>query len=451
MADKKTTLDKGAGPGRGGKAASRHPGLAVRQWVALAMRRTLRERRSLDEALALSAPKHPLAEPDRGLARAILTVTFRRLGTIRKALASRLSAGEWPQAGLLQEAVHTAAAQILFLDVPDHAAVDVAVELCKQDGEARHYAKLANAVLRRIAADKAQILAEIQPGDDTPEWLLARWTRFYGAEAALGIAAQHARPPSIDLTVFGDAAAFAREIGGDLLPGGSVRLRSELPVTALPGFAEGRFQVQDMASAVPARLFGTLAGCRVLDLCAAPGGKTAQLIHAGGTVVAVERSAQRAERLAANLARLGMKAEIRVQDALAVTEGGFDAVLLDAPCSATGTIRRHPEIAWSKTLADIVALADQQTRLLAHAASLVKPGGRLVYATCSLEFEEGERQVVQFLAQYHSFQIEPVDGSEFGLAPNDISSDGFIRLLPSALAGLGGVDGFFAARLRRVA
>lgn len=427
------------------------PGFAVRFWAAMAVRRTLRERRSLDEALALSAPKSPLPDSDRALTRAIVTVTFRRFGTIRTVLAERLSSGEMPAVGLLPEALQTAVAQILFMDVPAHAAVDLAVELCKQDSQARHYAKLANAVLRRVAADAKAILETAPTGADTPEWLLARWTQFYGADAAAAIAAQHARPPSVDLTVFGDAKTYAEGIGGLVLPTGSVRLQDDAAIPALPGFDTGAFQVQDAASAMPARLMGPLAGQQVLDLCAAPGGKTAQLIHAGATVTAVERSAQRAERLRTNLDRLGLSARIEVKDAQDFDETGFDAVLLDAPCSATGTIRRHPEIAWSKTLSDILALATQQTRLLAHAATLVRPGGLLVYATCSLEVEEGERQVEYLLQNSSKFRIEPVDCHALGLAPSDITSDGCLRLLPSRFAELGGVDGFFAARLRRLA
>ncbi len=442
--------DRTSPPKRTG-VSERHPGLAVRQWAAGAVRRALRERRALDEALALSRPKSNPSEADQGLARAIATVTFRRYGTIRRVLAERLNGGQWPDAGMLVEAMQTAAAQILFLDVPDHAAVDVAVELCKQDPQARHFSKLANAILRRVSAEREVILASLVQGEDTPEWLMHRWRQAYGESAALAISDQHALLPSIDLTVFGDAQAFAAEIGGDILPTGSVRLRSSVAVTELPGFADGRFQVQDAASAMPARLFGDLHGRSVLDLCAAPGGKTAQLVHAGGTVTAVERSAQRAERLRENLHRLKLKADIRVMDALALQEPVFDAVLLDAPCSATGTIRRHPEIAWTKTVADILALAAQQRRLLDHAATCVKPGGLLVYATCSLEPEEGEHQVAQFLKRNEKFRIEPVDSAQFGLASAMVNRDGCLRLLPPAMAVIGGVDGFFAASLRRLA
>lgn len=435
-----------------GKSRANMPGLMARRVAAEAVRRAIRERRALDEALGLSSggAQH-LDAADFGLARAIATVTFRRMGTLRAALAARLNDGRIPDAGILAEAMLTGAAQILFMDVPDHAAVDLAVELAKSDRLAMHYVPLANAVLRRIGRDKAAILAEADPyTTDTPEWLAARWLAAYGEENARAMAAVHGTLPHVDLTAMGDATALADAVGGILLPTGSVRLTSEAPVTTLPGFAEGVFQVQDAASALPARLLGAKPGMRVLDLCAAPGGKTAQLAATGADVTAVERSAQRAERLTENLARLRLEARLVIADAGDYTAELFDAVLLDAPCSATGTIRRHPEIAWTKRLEDILALARQQQRLLVHAASLVKPGGILVYSTCSLEREEGERQIARWLASEPGFAIVPVDAEELGVEPASITPEGFLRVLPAHLSAFGGLDGFFAARLRRI-
>jgi 16S rRNA (cytosine967-C5)-methyltransferase len=428
-------------------------GLGARRLATHAVRRAIRERRTLDEALALSRSQEgPLAEADFGLARAIATVTFRRMGTLRAALLARLTNGALPEAGLLAEAMLTGAAQILFMDVPDHAAVDLAVELAKSDRLALHYAPLANAVLRRIAADKARIVAEAADGHlDTPEWLGLRWNAAYGAEHAAAMAAIHAQPPHIDLTAFGDAAALAASVGGVLLPSGSVRMLTSEAVSTLPGYAEGAFQVQDAASALPARLVGAQAGMRILDLCAAPGGKTAQLAATGASVVAVERSAQRAARLTENLARLKLSAELVIGDAGTYAGGPFDAVLLDAPCSATGTIRRHPEIAWTKRLEDILALAKQQERLIAHAASLVKPGGTFVYATCSLEPEEGERQISRWLSGMKDFVVVPVRPEDLGIEPGSVTREGFLRVLPSHFGAFGGMDGFFAARMRRLA
>lgn len=425
------------------------PGLAARKVAAEAVRRTLRERRMLEDALDL-AGAGKLPANDAALARAIATISFRRLGTIREALRARLSAGAIPEAGILAEALVTGAAQILFMDVPDHASVDLSVELAKSDPQAMHYAPLVNAVLRRIAAEASQIVSASDPFlIDTPEWLRDRWSAAYGEAEARAIADAHRLKPHIDLTPLVPAKALAGEVNGEVLPTGSVRLRDETPIGDLPGYADGAFLVQDAASALPARLLGAAEGQRVLDLCAAPGGKTAQLAMTGANVTAVERSAARADRIGENLARLRLEARIVIADAAAFSEGTYDAVLLDAPCSATGTIRRHPEIAWSKRLEDILALARGQSRLLDHAASLVRPGGRLVYATCSLEPEEGERQITRFLAAHSDFQVESVHADELGVEPGAVSGEGFLRVLPSHGAGFGGMDGFFAARLHR--
>lgn len=411
------------------------------------------ERRSLDEALHLARDRNaPLEPADFGLARAIAVVTFRRMGTIRRALAVRLAEEGLPEAGILREAIWTGAAQILFMDVPDHAAVDLAVELVKSDRLALHYARLANALLRGIARDRAAILDGADPfADDLPTWLRERWVAAYGEIAVRGIAAMFVRPPHVDLTPFRDPAGLAAATGGTLLPTGSIRLADQTAIPSLPGYGDGAFQVQDAASALPARLICARAGERVLDLCAAPGGKTAQLAATGAKVTSVERSAQRAERLTANLARLGLSTELVIADGAAYEAPPFDGVLLDAPCSATGTIRRHPEIAWTKTFEDILGLARSQRRLLDHAASLVRPCGRLVYATCSLEPEEGEEQIRSWLAAQSAFVIEPVTANELGIDSGAVTPEGFLRVLPFHLNAWGGVDGFFAARLKRVA
>ncbi|MCU0817784.1 MAG: methyltransferase domain-containing protein [Beijerinckiaceae bacterium] len=422
------------------------PGFRARLVAARAHRRVMRERRPIDEAIALETKTAALPPADLGLVRAILTVAFRRRGTIRAALASRAATGEIAEAGPLQPLLETALAQILFMDVPDHAAVDCAVEIAKRDSEAKHYAAFANALLRRITAEKAEILVGMPDGVDAPEWLFERWKRAYGPEQASAIARIHQQEPPVDLTVF---ESLSPEIAGRMLSTGSFRLGTEAAISALPGYAEGAFQVQDAAAALPARLVGAKPGMRIADLCAAPGGKTAQLAAVGATVVAVERSAQRAERLHENLARLKLPAEVIVGDVLTLEAGMFDAILLDAPCSATGTIRRHPEVAWTKTLTDILALARQQAAMLAAAAKCLKPGGILVYATCSLEPEEGERQVDAFLGAHPEFSRRPVLAEADAIPAEMITPAGDLRVLPSHLASEGGADGFYAARLQR--
>jgi 16S rRNA (cytosine967-C5)-methyltransferase len=443
---------------RSAPAATRPDGLAARRFAVDVVEDVVRRKLPLDDRLErLSADVAFAALPpsDRGLTRAIATSALRRLGTIRAALRERLAQGMPGRSGRLEGILIAASAQLLVLETPAHAAVHTAVALAKEDPHARHFADLANAVLRRLANEKERIMAEARPLlIDTPGWLADRWIRAYGEHGARLIAAAHMAEPSIDLSVRDDPAGWAERIGGALTPTGSLRLTARTPVPQLPGFAEGAFWVQDAAAALPARLLDAKAGERVLDLCAAPGGKTAQLAAAGARVTAVDRSAPRMARLAANMARLRLEVEQVVAEAEDFSGEPFDAVLLDAPCSATGTIRRHPDVAWSKTLEDVLKLARLQSRLLDRAAALTREGGRLVYATCSLEPEEGEAQIAAFLARRPDFRLSPVRANEVGGSTELIPAAGFLRCLPShwpnPVDRMAGLDGFFAARLVRV-
>lgn len=342
------------------------------------------------------------------------------------------------------------AAQILFMDVPDHAAVGTTVTLVGEQASTAGFKGLANAVLRRIAREGKAILPDVA---DQPEWMVEGWTAAYGPAAGEAISRALAHEAPLDLTARENPELLAEKLGGRLLPTGSVRLVEAGNVTALAGFEAGEWWVQDAAAALPARLLHPAAGMTIADLCAAPGGKTAQLAAAGARVVAVDRSAPRLRRLKANLARLNLAAEVIEADATRLKAGPYDGVLLDAPCSATGTIRRHPEVAWTKAPADIVSLASLQTRLLANAAELVKPGGVLVYSTCSLEPEEGERQIAAFLALRPDFSRDPVAPGECGIPAEWINAAGEVRTLPTYLPDedprYAGLDGFFAARLRK--
>ena len=339
------------------------PGLAARRVAADIIEGVLRRRRALDELLDSTSELAALEERDRGLARALVATVLRRLGTLRHLLWPLVERGLPPQAPRVETALLLGAAQILFLDVPDHAAVDLAVRLVQADRYAARFAGLVNAVLRRLARDGKTALAALDmPALDTPDWLLARWTATYGAATAHAIAAANGNEGALDLTVKSDPEFWAAKLNGRVLATGTVRTIAHGAVTALPGFAEGAWWVQDAAAALPARLFGDVAGRRVADLCAAPGGKTAQLAAAGAHVTAVDRAPSRMTRLADNLARLSLAAELVCADAAAwAPEQQFDAVLLDAPCSATGTIRRHPDIPWLKSEADIVKLAGAAT------------------------------------------------------------------------------------------
>nr|WP_283214989.1 RsmB/NOP family class I SAM-dependent RNA methyltransferase [Methylobacterium trifolii] len=412
---------------------------------------------ALEDALAQAGRVAGLDPADAALARAIATVTFRRMGLLRRALAERMAKGLPEDQPRLFALLLTGAAQILDLSVPDHAAVDLAVRLAKLDPRNQHQAGLVNAVLRRIVRERDAILAgAADPLDhNTPDWLAARWRATYGEARAAGIARAHLAGAAVDITVRADAEGWAERLGAVILPTGSLRLTDTRGAIAeLPGYGEGAWWVQDAAAALPARLLGAQAGERIADLCAAPGGKTAQLAAAGAQVTAVDRSAPRLERLRENLARLGLQAEIRVADALALEPEENDAVLLDAPCSATGTIRRHPDVAWTKNADDVARLTGLQARLLDKAATLVRPGGRLLYCTCSLEPEEGEGQVSAFLARNGDYERVGIEAAEVGGLSELIDAQGDLRTLPchldgAALGTRGGLDGFFASRLRR--
>jgi 16S rRNA (cytosine967-C5)-methyltransferase len=411
----------------------------------------MRSGRALDEAFERSAREAALEPRDEALARAIAVVAFRRFGTIRQALVARMTKG-LPKEELALALFATAAAQVLFLDVPDHAAVDVTVRLAQSERPLQHLAGLANAVLRRLARERDAVLADADAlAVDTPEWLAARWRATYG-DAAHAIAEAHRRGGAVDLTVREDPAAWAERLGATLLATGTLRLNDRGAMRELPGYAEGAWWVQDAAAALPARLLSVRPGERVADLCAAPGGKTAQLASAGAEVLAVDRSAHRLKRLAENMERLRLGVETKAVDALALEAEPFDAVLLDAPCSATGTIRRHPDVPWTKRQEDIGRLADLQTRLIDKAAGLTKPGGRLVYCTCSLESEEGEQQAAGFLERHPAFARVPVRPEELPGLAAAITPLGDVRTLPhqgGPELGATGLDGFFIARFSR--
>lgn len=428
---------------------------ARRQAVDL-IAQVLRRRRPFDEAFAASARDGKLAslpERDRALVRAIAATALRRLGQIERHTARYLPKPLPKRSGKAREILLVGAAQVLFMRIPPHAAVDTAVAIARADREARHFAGLINAVLRRIgeAGLDAREEQETVPLN-TPAWLMRRWTEAYGEAAARKIAEAHAEEPPLDLSVKDNPQAWAERLGGMALPTGTVRIAAPRGrIEDLPGYGEGGWWVQDAAAALPARLLGDVRGLKVADLCAAPGGKTAQLALAGALVTAVDRSAQRLERLQENLSRLALRADPVVADATEFAAAQpFDAVLLDAPCSATGIIRRNPDIPYLKTEADIAALAEVQKRMLDHAAGLVRPGGLIVYCTCSLEPEEGEDQIRALLARDQRLARVPIEPAEVGGAGHLINRDGDLRTLPfHALGAAKGLDGFFAGRLRR--
>jgi len=434
------------------------PGLAARRIAADILDGVLHKQRTLDDQLD-GAGAHPglksLADRDRALMRRLVATILRRLGTLGHLLSRLLDRGIPTDAPRAQSALLIGAAQILWMDVPDHAAVDLSVRLVQSDRRAAKYAGLVNAVLRRCAREGQPLIDEVKAQTlDIPPWLLARWIAAYGESTAREMATAIGHEPSLDITVKSDAPHWATRLHGETLPTGTVRTLLQGSVTMLPGFSEGQWWVQDAAAALPARLFGDVSGKAIVDLCAAPGGKTAQLAHAGARVTAVDRSPARMARLRDNLARLSLQADAVVTDAAewpGASDGGYDGVLVDAPCTSTGTIRRHPDVAWLRQESDIAALSALQKRLLQKAVALLKPGGTLVYCTCSLEPEEGEQAIASLLASETAVRRAPVDASEVAGLREIVTADGDLRTLPCHLPHddprLAGLDGFYAARL----
>lgn len=424
--------------------------ISAARGVALDLLRTvLTTRKPLDDALAVHEGLKRLSQRDRGFARLVLATTLRRLGQI-DALIAECVDKPLPKSGeTSRDILRLAATEILFLGVAHHAAVDSAVNLATARKQTK-FKGLVNAVLRRLTREGRDILARIPVAANFPDWMYAAWVEAYGADQAAGIAEAILTEPPLDITVRDDAARWAGTLGATVLSGNSVRRGFDGAITELPGYADGAWWVQDAAAAMPARLLGDVAGKRVVDLCAAPGGKTAQIVAGGAEVTAVDRSEVRLKRLERNLARLGMDATVVTADGTKWRpESPVDAVLVDPPCTATGTIRRHPDILHAKSAPDVPLLAGIQRDLLAAAIDMVKPGGTVVFCTCSLQPEEGEAVVDAVLGAGAPATRKPIDPAELGGLAEVVTAAGDLRTLPTHLAGKGGLDGFFAARLVR--
>ena len=395
----------------------------------------LDRRRPLEEALDALPP---LAPRDRAAAHRLAAAVLRRTGTLDAVLEPFLRKAP-PEP--VRQILRLGAAGLLLLDTPVHAAVATAVALTRARG-LTPFVGLVNAVLRRVASAGAGVLAELDgPRLDTPAWLWAAW-----GDQARAIATAHLRPAPLDLSL---RPGTAVPEGGVRLPTGSVRFPPGTRVGDIAAFTAGDAWVQDAAAALPAQLLAVRPGEHVADLCAAPGGKTAQLAAAGATVVAVERDPARLARLRETLARTRLTATTVEADVATWAPGqAFDAVLLDAPCSATGTIRRHPDVPHLKRPRDIAGLTEAQDRLLAAAAGLLRPGGRLIYAVCSLQPEEGAPRIAQALAG-GGWRHDPFTADELTALPEGRTAEGFLRTSPALWGERGGMDGFFAARLVR--
>jgi 16S rRNA (cytosine967-C5)-methyltransferase len=404
----------------------------------------------LDDALARHEGFAVLDPRDRAFVRLLLATTLRRLGEIDEVLGMLIERPLHGPNALAHHALQLGSAQLLFLGTPAHAAVDTSVRLVEA-AHLPHLKGLANAVLRRVAREGVALLGDRDPARlNTPLWLWESWSETYGEEAVRAIAAAHLIEAPLDLTPRADAEVWAARLDAEILPTGTIRRAAGGAVVELPGFAEGAWWVQDAAAALPARLLGDVSGKRVADLCAAPGGKTMQLCAAGAQVTAVDISARRMARLGENLARAGQTAELVTSDVSKWTAPAkFDSILLDAPCSGTGTLRRHPDIAWLKDAEDVGRLSLTQDRLLLHALDLLKPGGILVYAVCSLQENEGVARIEALLARTPGLKRLLVQPNELPGLAEAITPAGDIRTLPSMWRDRGGLDGFYVARLTR--
>ena len=392
---------------------------------------------------------------DRSLARAITSTTLRRRFQIEKILSGYMQKPLGRRGGPAMHLLRLGVAQILFLDVADHAAVSTTMEIAKSDHKAKHFSKLINGVLRTIGREKADILANLKPIDILPNWLCKTWIEAYGKKTVLDMASALCHEPYLDIATKSDSPKWAETLEGIALATGSVRLKSRGAVPNLSGFADGEWWVQDTAASLAPSLLGDVSGKTVADLCAAPGGKTAYLASRGALVTAVDSSAPRVEKLTENLERLNLKADIVTSDVMAwKPEQLFDAILLDAPCSATGIIRKHPDILSLKNEQQIPQMATLQRKILKASIPFLKPGGTLVFCTCSLQPEEGEAILDYIEAENLPLKLDPIRANEIGGVSQVIQENGTVRTLPHYLEHadpvLSGVDGFFMARFQHI-
>ena len=457
-------------------------GLAVRRAGVEILFRILRDGEAFDRAFANVTSQDAVSSMehrDRALIRLLVTTALRRRGQIEDVLKHFIAKGLPKRSGAVSEILHVAVVQILFLDTPPHAAINIAVEQCRMDRRGQHLAKLANAVLRRVAEGGGEIIAaQDEVLLNTPSWLMKRLIASFGEGVAHKIAAAHQTTPALDISVKSDTARWVELLDGTELPGGSIRIEPKGRVEDLPGYDAGEWWVQDVAATLPIKMLGDVRGLRVADLCAAPGGKTMMLAALGADVWAVDNSAERLKRVHENLERLQLNANVIEADVMTWVPGadiapdqddadsapdldgvdsapdqdnaGFDVVVLDAPCSATGTIRRHPDIPHIKKAQDAVVLAKIQQEMLVHACDLVKPGGRLIFCTCSLDALEGEAHLDFVARELPALEIQPIDATAMGWPTEWIGKEGFVRTLPHYLSNdgeqLSGMDGFFAVK-----
>ncbi len=414
----------------------------------VALAHTIDKGKPLDSAWAADRHFASMSPSDKAFTQLLVKTVLRRLGQIDELIGKFLEHPLTSKTARITHILRLGIAQLIWLETPPHAAVHSSVEMTKQI-KMEKFSGLINAVLKRVIKEGREIIEKQDAAKlNTPQWLWDAWEKAYGAEKTRKIADMHMTEPPLDITVKDDPASWAEQLGGVVLPTGSVRLRDAKNITHLKGFADGGWWVQDVAATIPARLLGDVKDKRVIDLCAAPGGKTAQLAAAGAKVSAVDRSKERITILKTNIHRLKLQAEYITTDASKwLPTFAPDAILLDAPCSATGTLRRHPDVAWHRKPDDITRLAETQHKLLHHALNILKSGGTLVYSVCSLQPEEGEQQITKILAERDDISLVPVNPPTIGEMKECLTGRGEVRTLPFHLGELDGMDGFFAAVL----
>ncbi|NVJ98936.1 MAG: 16S rRNA (cytosine(967)-C(5))-methyltransferase RsmB [Alphaproteobacteria bacterium] len=432
-----------------------HSGLKAREAAIRILMAVTLKNRPFDIALDDITKEAGLGARDRAFVMNLVMLTLRRLGGLKALLASLLERGLPRNATWTEAALVTGLAQILLMRTADHAAVNETVTLVKNlPGKERGFAGLVNAVLRRAAREqeKLQAILNDTPERDLPNWIAESWTTAYGQDGMRKIAASLQSNPALDISLNPgeNIQEWAEKLDARVMPNGTLR-RTLTDVTQLPGYEDGIWWVQDLAASLPVMLLGDVAGKHILDMCAAPGGKTMQLASQGATVTAIDRNKNRLKRLVANLERTKLKATVVTADAAkCAPETPADAILLDAPCSATGTLRRNPDVIWTKAPEDVAKLTALQARILDHAFGLLPAGGTLVYCVCSLEPSEGREQIDAFLTRHSDASRSPVEAAEIGGISEVITADGDLLCLPSLLAEEGGMDGFFAARLKKI-
>ncbi len=435
--------------------AIKKPGLETRLIATMLVTRVIDDSRNLD---ALCDRQHgvsrflALEERDQALARAIAVTALRHKNRIEAVLKIVMDRPPPKKARHLAHSLLVAAAQILFLDIPDNSAVDLAVTAIGNDDRTKRFRGLSNAVLRRMVREKEDLLTKSEAISVFPKWFEQTLRKDYGRVKLGQMAEIASKRSSVDLSVKSDPQRWAEILGGIVLPTGSVRLLDSKPVHTLEGFDDGEWWVQDAAASMPANLIKVNPGSRVLELCAAPGGKTAQLIHAGYDVTALDISRPRLNRLGQNLERLKMSAQLVEADILEwEPQSQFDAVLLDAPCSSTGTIRRHPDVMWVRDRNEVTELAELQFRLIKKAMDFVRTDGVFVFSNCSLFKQEGENLLARCQSELEALSLDPIYPEEIGGLSDSVNGQGAVRTLlhhsfNEENPKLGGLDGFFACR-----